>query len=84
MGAGSGGRLARMAAAALMLLGLWPVLHAQDRQATPAAPLDLFDLGAPSFTTFSARDGVPDSVIVNPDRSRRLRLARLRGRPGAL
>ena len=28
-------------------------------------PIDLFDLGAPSFTTFSPRDGVPDSVIVS-------------------
>jgi ligand-binding sensor domain-containing protein len=28
-------------------------------------PLDLLDMGAPTFTTFSARDGVPDSVIVN-------------------
>jgi diguanylate cyclase (GGDEF)-like protein len=28
-------------------------------------PLDLFDLGAPAFTTFSARDGVPESVIVS-------------------
>ncbi|HEX4479411.1 MAG TPA: diguanylate cyclase [Rudaea sp.] len=28
-------------------------------------PLDLPDMGAPTFTTFSARDGVPDSVIVS-------------------
>ncbi len=28
-------------------------------------PIDLFDLSAPSFTTFSARDGVPESVIVS-------------------
>ena len=27
-------------------------------------PIDLFELSAPSFTTFSARDGVPESVIV--------------------
>jgi ligand-binding sensor domain-containing protein len=27
-----------------------------------AQPLDLFDLGAPSFTTFTARDGVPEDV----------------------
>lgn len=26
--------------------------------------LDLFDLGAPAFTSFSARDGVPSSVVV--------------------
>ncbi len=33
----------------------------------PAAErgLDLFDLGAPAFTTFSPRDGVPESVIVD-------------------
>jgi diguanylate cyclase (GGDEF)-like protein len=30
-----------------------------------AAPLDLFDLGAPSFTNFTTRDGVPESVIVS-------------------
>ena len=28
-------------------------------------PLDLFDLGAPSFATFSARDGVPEDVAAN-------------------
>ncbi|WP_395683154.1 diguanylate cyclase domain-containing protein [Dokdonella sp.] len=34
--------------------------------APPAAPqaLDLFDLGAPSFTNFSPRDGVPETVTV--------------------
>lgn len=26
-------------------------------------PLDLFDLGAPSFSTFSVRDGLPESVV---------------------
>ena len=31
---------------------------------SPAAALDLADLSAPSFVTFSARDGVPESVIV--------------------
>ncbi len=33
--------------------------------APPAHPLDLVDLGAPTFTSFSARDGVPESVIVS-------------------
>ena len=28
-------------------------------------PLDLIDLGAPTFTTFTARDGVPDAAIVS-------------------
>lgn len=28
-------------------------------------PLDLFNLGAPSFATFSARDGVPEDVAAN-------------------
>ena len=31
--------------------------------ASPTRPIDLFDLGAPSFTNFSVRDGVPDAVI---------------------
>lgn len=30
-----------------------------------ARPIDLLDIGAPSFTTFTARDGVPESVIVD-------------------
>jgi len=37
--------------------------------AQPAAavlrPLDLFDLGAPAFSNFSAHDGLPDSVLVS-------------------
>lgn len=33
--------------------------------ANEVKPLDLLDMGAPTFTTFSARDGVPDSVIVS-------------------
>jgi hypothetical protein len=32
---------------------------------TPAAPIDLLDIGAPSFATFTARDGVPESVITD-------------------
>lgn len=32
--------------------------------APPTQPLDLFDLGAPSFTTFTTRDGLPDPVAV--------------------
>ncbi|MEO7433707.1 MAG: hypothetical protein ABIR62_17205 [Dokdonella sp.] len=28
-------------------------------------PIDLLDIGAPSFTTFTARDGVPESVVVD-------------------
>jgi len=32
--------------------------------ASPVEPLDLFDIGAPSFTNFSTRDGVPATVTV--------------------
>ncbi|MEP7096745.1 MAG: diguanylate cyclase [Dokdonella sp.] len=32
--------------------------------ATPARALDLLDVGAPPFTNFSPRDGLPDTVIV--------------------
>ena len=38
-----------------------PALSAADEP----RPLDLFDLGAPSFTAFTARDGVPESVALD-------------------
>ncbi len=52
--------------AAATLFGLACTLHCAFAQPAPdARPLDLFRLGAPSFTNFSARDGVPDSVIAS-------------------
>ncbi|WEN14754.1 diguanylate cyclase [Rhodanobacter sp. AS-Z3] len=51
--------------ATIMALGL---THPPSLRATPAKQgpqaLDLFDLGAPSFTTFTTRDGLPDPVAV--------------------
>jgi hypothetical protein len=38
--------------------------RAQEAAAPPTRALNLFDLAAPTFTTFTARDGVPESVIV--------------------
>lgn len=35
-----------------------------DAAPAPPRPLDLFQLAAPTFTTFTTRDGVPESVIV--------------------
>lgn len=55
-----------MGVAVLLLSGL--SAHARPAAATPVsappASLDLFDLGAPSFTTFTTRDGLPDPVAV--------------------
>jgi diguanylate cyclase (GGDEF)-like protein len=45
----------------LLLAGVVVRAHAA---ASGVRPLDLFDLGAPSFTTFGFRDGLPDSVAV--------------------
>ncbi|MDR3385944.1 MAG: diguanylate cyclase [Rudaea sp.] len=39
--------------------------YAQTQTAQPARPIDLSALGAPAFTTFSTRDGVPDEVIID-------------------
>ncbi|WP_426688023.1 diguanylate cyclase [Rhodanobacter ginsengiterrae] len=36
----------------------------QAAMAAPSRSLDLFDLGAPAFTTFTTRDGLPDPVTV--------------------
>ncbi len=38
---------------------------AADGPSTEPSRIDLFDLAAPAFTTFSARDGVPEAVIVS-------------------
>jgi len=57
------GWLMRLAMAALMVLvPLAAPLHANI--SPKAKPLDLFDLGAPAFTTFTTRDGLPDPVAV--------------------
>ena len=50
-------RFAALFGAALLLAACIPAVAAQA--------LDLFDIGAPRFTNFSARDGVPDSVTVS-------------------
>lgn len=52
--------------AALLLMFACAAGSSQAAPATPAAPqrLDLFDIGAPTFTNFSPRDGLPYSVIV--------------------
>ncbi len=44
-----------------LLLGV--LLAASTHAQIPPRPLDLFDLGAPVFTTFSVRDGLPASVM---------------------
>jgi Predicted periplasmic ligand-binding sensor domain len=50
---------------ALAALGLWAFAPAVSATAAQGPqPLDLFDLGAPSFTTFTQRDGLPDPVAV--------------------
>jgi diguanylate cyclase (GGDEF)-like protein len=52
--------LRRCAASLCVLVG---TCSSASAQTTAAQPLDLFELGAPTFTTFSTRDGVPDMVI---------------------
>jgi diguanylate cyclase (GGDEF)-like protein len=44
----------------LLLLVAWPLVAAP---VAPVRPLSLFDLGAPSFTVFSMRDGLPASIM---------------------
>ncbi|HET8941394.1 MAG TPA: diguanylate cyclase [Rudaea sp.] len=46
------------------VLGVISPLIALAQPTTETQPIDLFDIGAPAFTTFSVRDGVPDSVTV--------------------
>src|SRR6185437_2385234 len=53
---GSGGLLACL----LLAFACWPVTSS----ARAAKPLDLFELGAPSFTAFTTHDGLPDQVTV--------------------
>jgi diguanylate cyclase (GGDEF)-like protein len=55
--------VAGLAAAALSLC-------AAAAEMPDPSPIDLFDLGAPAFTNFSVRDGVPDSVTVSVQAAR--------------
>ena len=55
----------RLAMTTIMALGLTHPLSSRatpEKQSTQA--LDLFDLGAPSFTAFTTNDGLPDPVAV--------------------
>lgn len=56
--------LGRLRATALLLLALLASTCAPATAAQTPSSLDLFDLGAPSFTTFTTRDGLPDPVTV--------------------
>ncbi|MDE2155634.1 MAG: diguanylate cyclase [Xanthomonadaceae bacterium] len=64
MGLSSGGLRVLMALATLGLPGLAQAAGAPVAALPAARSLDLFDLGAPSFTTFTTRDGLPDPVTV--------------------
>jgi diguanylate cyclase (GGDEF)-like protein len=48
----------------LLLCVAWPVLALGQATPLPSTALDLLDVGAPSFTNFSPRDGLPDTVMV--------------------
>lgn len=52
--------------ALLALVALFPLASRAANAATAQEPgaLDLFDLGAPAFTLFTTRDGLPDPVTV--------------------
>lgn len=64
MGYESGG-LIRLFLVALMVFGVPGKVPAHPATTThDTQPLDLFDLGAPSFSTFTTRDGLPDPVTV--------------------
>jgi diguanylate cyclase (GGDEF)-like protein len=56
--------MSRIPAACWLLLLLCLSVPAHGRDAAPVRPLDLSDLGAPAFANFSARDGLPYTVIV--------------------
>lgn len=55
---------------ALLLCVIDASSGAEPTQSTTLQPLDLFDLGAPSFTNFSSRDGLPDTVTVSTQTDR--------------
>lgn len=48
-----------------MLLSLALPASAQLRASTPVTALDLMDLGAPAFTNFSPRDGLPEAGMMS-------------------
>jgi diguanylate cyclase (GGDEF)-like protein len=52
------------------LFAAWLALCATGQAIGADRPIDLFDLGAPSFTNFTAHDGVPESVIVSVQTAR--------------
>ena len=49
----------------MLLLSVTEPAPGRDLAVPPPRPLDLQDLGAPAFTNFSSRDGLPDSVVVS-------------------
>ncbi len=53
-----------MCACALFAISPLGAQAGRAREAAAPRPLNLLDLAAPTFTTFTARDGVPESVIV--------------------
>src|SRR5579863_9498849 len=52
-----------MTPARLIFAGVSAGFLTSAAAAAPVRPLDLSDLGAPSFTTFSALEGVPEAVV---------------------
>jgi diguanylate cyclase (GGDEF)-like protein len=62
--------MSRFAAFVVLLLCFARPSSALESTAAAVQPLDLFDLGAPSFTNFSSRDGVPDTVTVSTQTDR--------------
>ncbi|HEY2396888.1 MAG TPA: diguanylate cyclase [Rudaea sp.] len=55
---------------ACLVAGWWVSACAQAQGTNVVKPLGLFDLGAPSFTNFTTRDGVPESVIASVQTAR--------------
>ncbi|WP_440222987.1 ligand-binding sensor domain-containing diguanylate cyclase [Dokdonella sp. MW10] len=55
--------MSRVVACVVLVSGLLVAVWTAAR-AEPVRPLDLQDLGAPTFTNFSPRDGLPDAVTV--------------------
>ena len=63
------------------ILAIAPGFCAHSQEAARSRPLDLFDIGAPALTAFSARDGVPESAIssIQTDRDGFVWLASAKG-----
>ncbi len=55
--------MSRVVACVVLVSGLLAAVWTAAR-AEPVRPLDLQDLGAPTFTNFSSRDGLPEAVTV--------------------